>query len=306
MATNIFGNVGRETMQKRKNTKGWGLLAPTLIILFFIGILPFIYALYLSFHQWNIFSRTGKPIWIGADNFRKMVFDKDFLASLGKNLLFAAIVVPSETLLGLLFALSLMKPYKFRNVFRLIHTLPLAMPPIAIGAMWKLMTNPGLGILSIGIEKLGITYNIGQDANQAFWTVVIMDIWHWTPFVTLAFLAGLTSLPRSPFEQAQIDGANKWQIFWHITLPLLKPVTLTVIFIRLMDALRIVDEVWMLTGGGPGTATRFTGIHVWRMVFARTDYGYGSAISVFLLYLTIVLSWLFMQVVTKKEEGGVR
>ncbi|AIY86193.1 MULTISPECIES: carbohydrate ABC transporter permease [unclassified Thermotoga] len=290
-------------MKISEERKGWGLLAPTIVILLFVGVVPFIYALFLSFYRWNIFSATGKPIWIGADNFRKLVFDEAFLSSLGKNLLFAGIVVPLETFLGLMLAISLMKPYRFRNAFRLIHTLPLAMPPIAIGAMWKLMTNPGLGIIYRYLEKIGIVYNIGRSSTQAFWTVVLMDVWHWTPFVTLSFLAGLSALPRSPFEQAQIDGANRWQTFWHVTLPLLKPVSLTVVFIRLMDALRIVDEVWMLTGGGPGTATRFTGIHVWRMVFSRTDYGYGSAISVFLLYLTIVLSWLFLQVVTRREEG---
>ena len=129
-----------------------------------------------------------------------------------------------------------------------------------------------------------------------------MDIWHWTPLVTLTLLAGLSSMPKEPFEQAQIDGANRFQIFWHITLPMLKPAILATVFIRLMDALRTVDEVWMLTGGGPGAATRYVGLYIWRVVFPKTDYGYGSAMSLLTLYLTIVMCWLLYVALVARRE----
>ena len=135
-----------------------------------------------------------------------------------------------------------------------------------------------------------------------------MDIWHWTPLVTLTLIAALVSLPADPFEQAQIDGANKWQIFWHITLPMIRPALLATVFIRLMDALRIVDEVWMLTGGGPGAATRYVGLHIWKVVFPKTDYGYGATISVIVLYLTIVVCWLLyvsLHRAAQQEEGSL-
>ena len=122
--------------------------------------------------------------------------------------------------------------------------------------------------------------NMGRDAGTAFAMTVIMDIWHWTPLVTLTLLAALLSLPKEPFEQAQIDGASRCQIFWHITLPMIRPAILATVFIRLMDALRTVDEVWMLTGGGPGAATRYLGLYIWKVVFPKTDYGYGAAVSV--------------------------
>jgi multiple sugar transport system permease protein len=117
-------------------------------------------------------------------------------------------------------------------------------------------------------------------------------------------LAGLSALPREPYEAAVVDGANKWQVFFFVQLPLLQPVILTALFLRIMDALRIVDEVWMLTSGGPGTSTRYVGIHVWRVVFPQTDYGYGSAMSVFLLYLTIVLCWLLLTAITQVRRGA--
>jgi multiple sugar transport system permease protein len=129
-----------------------------------------------------------------------------------------------------------------------------------------------------------------------------MDIWHWTPLVTLTLIAGLSSLPREPFEQAQIDGANRFQVFRYITLPLLMPVILATLFIRVMDALRTVDEVWMLTGGGPAAATRYVGLYIWRVVFPKTDYGYGSAMSLLTLYLTIVMCWLLYAVLVARRE----
>ena len=130
-----------------------------------------------------------------------------------------------------------------------------------------------------------------------------MDIWHWTPFVTLTMLAGLSSIPREPVEQAKVDGANRFQVFWYVTLPFLRPVLLTTVFIRFMDAIRTVDEVWMLAGGGPGT--RFTGIYIWRVVFPRTDYGYGSSISLITLYLTIVLCWLLFIGISGQSKEDV-
>ena len=138
----------------------------------------------------------------------------------------------------------------------------------------------------------GFDLNIGRSALAAFTITVIMDVWHWTPLVTLTLIAALVSLPSDPFEQAQIDGASKTQIFWHITLPMIRPALIATVFIRLMDALRTVDEVLMLTGGGPGSATRYVGVHIFKEVFPRTNYGYGSAISVIVLYLTIVVCWL--------------
>ena len=282
--------------------KAWGLLAPTLVILFFIGLVPFLYVIYLSLFKYNIWSVRGM-VFAGVDNFRKLMFDSSFMHSLGIGLTFVVITCLIETLLGLAIAIFLTNEFVGKGVFRTILTLPLAIAPITIGSIWVLMTNPDIGPLPYILHKFGIDYNIGVNAKQAFFTVVFMDIWHWTPFVTLTLLAGLTSFPKEPFEAAKVDGANKWQTLRYITLPLLTPVILTMLFIRVMDTFRIFDEVWMLTGGGPGTATRFVSIDVVRRVLVSTDYGYGSSMSVFLLYLTIVMCWLLLNIIsiTRKE-----
>ena len=277
----------------RANRIGWGLLAPTLIILGIVGLLPFFYVLAVGFFDWNVFSATGKPIWAGANNYRRLVFDTAFLGSLGRTVLFTATVVMSELVLGFVLAQALVKDFPGKAFFRTIHALPLMVAPIAVGATWRLLTVPGFGIAPFFIDRwFGIDYNIGSHASHAFATTVVMDIWHWTPFVTLTMLAGLSALPKEPMEQALVDGANRWQVLRHLTVPMMMPVIITTTFIRLMDALRIVDEVFLLTGGGPGNATRYIGIHIWRVVFPSTDYGYGSAISMLVLYFTIVLCWL--------------
>jgi multiple sugar transport system permease protein len=277
----------------RSNRLGWILLAPTLLILFLFGVVPFLYIVWLSFHQWNPAAVNPNIIFIGADNFRRLVFDAGFLASLGVTLAFVFFAVLSELIIGYLLAQAFMKDFPGKAFFRTIHTLPLIMAPIIVGSVWKLMTTPSIGVIPHFLDRwFGYDLNIGQSAVAAFTVTVIMDIWHWTPLVTLTLLAALVSLPADPFEQAQIDGANKRQIFWHITLPMILPAVMATVFIRLMDALRIVDEVLMLTGGGPGSATRFLGVHIFREVFPRSSYGYGSAVSIIVLYLTIVVCWL--------------
>ncbi len=289
----------------RHNTVGWLLLFPTLAILFVTGLLPFLYVLVLSFFDWNVFAQNPEPQWAGANNFRRLMFDAAFLNSIWITLKFTFVVVFSELVIGFLLAKLLMRNVPFKGLFRTIHTLPLMIAPIAVGATWRLMTVPGLGPVPFYLDDwFGIDFRLSLYVDQAFLTVVLMDIWHWTPLVTLTMLAGLSNLPRDPIEQARIDGANELQIFWDIIVPMLKPVLLTTIFIRLMDALRIVDEVWMLTGGGPGAATRFIGLHIWRVVFPKTDYGYGSAMSLLTLYMTIVLCWLLYVAMTARKDDS--
>jgi multiple sugar transport system permease protein len=277
----------------RSQLTGWLLLSPTLLVLGVFGLLPFIYVLVVGFMDWNSFAADPTARFSGVENYRRLVFDAQFLRSLWLTACFAFWAVISELILGYLLAQLFMKDFPLKGLFRTVHTLPLMVAPIAVGATWRLLTVPGLGPLPYYFDRwFGINFTLGRYPDQAFITTIVMDVWHWTPLVTLTLLAALSSMPREPYEQAQIDGANRFQTFWHITLPLLKPAILATVFIRMMDALRTVDEVWMLTGGGPGSATRYIGLYIWRVVFPKTDYGYGSAMSLLTLYFTIVICWL--------------
>jgi multiple sugar transport system permease protein len=289
----------------RRARTGWGLLAPTLVILAIVGLLPFGYVLYVGLFDWNpLSSATGEMSFAGVENYRRLVFDADFLAAVWRTVRFTIWAVASELVLGYLLAQLLIKRFRGRWLFRLVHTLPIVVAPIAVGATWRLLVIPGFGPIPYYLQQwFGISYNIGRSADQAFWTTVAMDVWHWTPLVTLTMLAGLTALPKEPLEQAAVDGANRWQTFRYVTLPLIMPIVLTTVFLRVMDSLRIVDEVFMLTGGGPGVSTRYVGIHIFRVVFPKTDYGYGSAMSLLVLYMTIVLSWLLYAAITGRRAA---
>ncbi len=288
----------------RRNRTGWLLLSPTLIILFVVGLLPFLYVLYVGFNDWNLFSKSREMVWAGVENYRRLVFDEEFLSSMWATVRFAFFAVLSELILGFLLAQLMTRDFPGKSFFRIVHTLPLMIAPLVIGAVWRLLTIPGFGVVPYFLQSwFGIDYRISQYGDQAFITTVLMDIWHWTPFVTLTILAGLTALPKEPLEQALVDGANRWQVLRYITLPLMRPILLTTVFIRVMDALRTVDEVWMLTTGGPGDATRYIGLYIWRYVFPKTDYGYGGAMSLLTLYFTIVICWLlYVGIVSRRER----
>jgi multiple sugar transport system permease protein len=226
-----------------KSTRtGWGLLAPTLIILFITGLLPFFYVLYVGFFDWNVFAAKAGLHFAGANNYRRLVFDSAFLYSLWRTVQFTFWAVGSELVLGFFLAQLLTKDFPGKSFFRTVHALPLMVAPIAVGATWRLLTIPGFGLLPYYLDRwFGLDYRIGNFAGQAFLTTILMDIWHWTPFVTLTLLAGLTTVPKEPLEQALVDGASRWQIFRYLTIPMIMPVILTTLFIRMMDALRVVD-----------------------------------------------------------------
>ena len=249
-------------------------------------------------------SRPGGGWGGGGDNYRQLVFDDAFLLSVWLAVRFTLASVAVELILGFALALTLLNSFPLRSFFRTVHTLPLIVAPIVVGAVFKLLLVPGFGPFPHFLnEWFGLDFNYGRYAGQAFWALVLMDAWHWTPFVTLTLLAGPSALPQEPFEQALVDGTSRTQIFFHLTIPLLMPVLLTTLFLRLMDAMRIVDEVWMLTRGGPGVETRFAGIHIWRQVFASQTYGYGSAMSLLLLYFTIVNCWLLFVTFAGRGRG---
>jgi len=160
----------------RSNGLGWGLLAPTLIILGIMGLLPFFYVVYVGFFDWNVFSATGTLIWAGANNYRRLVFDNDFLTSLGRTLLFTGWAVGIELVLGFLLANTLVRDFPGKTFFRTIHALPLMVAPIAVGATWRLLTIPGFGLVPYYLDHwFGIDYNIGRHADHAFITTVVMD-----------------------------------------------------------------------------------------------------------------------------------
>lgn len=289
--------------KSNSNRLGWILLSPSLLILGIAGLAPFFYVIYVGTQRWNIFSKERGKFFVGVQNYRDLVFDSMFLGTLNRTLFFSFLVVSIELVLGFILALSLMKDFKAKTFFRTVYILPVVVAPIAVGATWRLMMAQGHGPIPYLLSKFfGWEFNTGASTTQAWIAILLMDIWHWTPFVTLTLLAGLLAIPKEPIEAASVDGANRVQMYRYLILPMLLPVILITVFIRVMDSLRSMEDVYMLTNGGPGNSTTFVGLHIFRTVFGKQEYGYGSSMSLIVLYFTIVICWLLFNALTGKES----
>lgn len=289
--------------KSNSNRLGWILLSPSLLILGIAGLAPFFYVIYVGTLRWNIFSKERGKFFVGVQNYRDLVFDSVFLGTLNRTLFFSFLVVSIELVLGFILALSLMKDFKAKTFFRTVYILPVVVAPIAVGATWRLMMAQGHGPIPYLLNKFfGWEFNTGASTTQAWIAILLMDIWHWTPFVTLTLLAGLLAIPKEPIEAASVDGANRVQMYRYLILPMLLPVILITVFIRVMDSLRSMEDVYMLTNGGPGNSTTFVGLHIFRTVFGKQEYGYGSSMSLIVLYFTIVICWLLFNALTGKES----
>jgi multiple sugar transport system permease protein len=273
------------------------LLAPTVAVLLALSIYPLIYSIKVSF-------QTGARAEWSLQNFSRLFADGFFLAALGHTFLYAACALTFEFLLGLCLALLLNEALRGRNVFRALLLVPMMLPPVVVGVVWRLMLNPNFGAVNgtlkgAGVNTTALTWTASPKLALA--SVICVDIWQWTPFMFLVLLAGLQAIPQEPYEAALIDGSSRWQTFQHVTLPLLKPAILIALLLRTMDLLRVFDQVFILTEGGPGFATETISLYIYRTAFRFFDFGYAAAMSFVLLILTNIISLLYIRLLQRQE-----
>jgi multiple sugar transport system permease protein len=269
-------------------------LAPAVALLLALTVYPFFYIVRLSLYRMS----PGGEVFVGADNFLRLVRDPLFFQSLGQTLVFTVGALALEFGLGLGLALLLDSQIRGRNLWRSLLLLPMILPPVVVGVIWRLIYNPNFGVLN-GALQLG-----GVDTSRLTWladpsvalaAVIVVDVWEWTPFVFLILLAGLQAVPEEPYEAARIDGASAWQTFRHVTLPLLAPAILVALLLRTIDLLRIFDQVFILTQGGPGFATETISLYIYKTAFRFFDFGYAAAMSLLLLVGTLMVSRLYLR-----------
>jgi len=276
----------------RQVVNPWLLFAPAFILVGFNAFLPVFYAAYLATQKYTL---GIPPQFIGYDNFFYLMFDPVFWDAALKGLAFAFTCVAIEIPLGLALALALYKETRLNRIIRTIISSPLLIPPLVVGSTWLLLVRPDIGPLPFFLRFLGINYDIGAYPLQAFFTTIIMDVWHWTPFVVLVLVAARASIPPEPYESAMVDGASSWHIFRYITLPGMKYGLLIAFLIRLLDAFKIFDEVWVLTAEGPGKATNYLSIYIVKTALSELKMGYCAAISLFFLYIVIILTFITLK-----------
>ena len=282
-----------------KNTK-WLLLAPTIFLLLALTVYPLIYALIAMLHKTNI--RTGERTFIGFQNFIEMGTDSFFWNALKNTVIYTGTAVSVEFVLGLALAIFLSTKLAGRNIFRSLFLTPMMLPPIVAAVIFKIIYIPDFGIINWFLGLIGIEGMVWEaSANTALLSIILVDIWEWTPFMFLILLAGLQAIPLDPYEAAEVDGATKFQIFRDITFPLLKPAILIALLLRIMDTLRIFDQIFIMTGGGPANATETMSLYIYRHGFRFSNIGYATAMSFVMLILTILISNFFISRLKTEE-----
>ncbi len=289
-------NANAKRIGYSDRTLAYLLIAPTVAVLFALSIYPLIYSIKISFQ-----SGSGSAT---LANFTRLVSDQFFLTALAHTFVYAAIALTIEFLIGLGLALLLNEKLRGRNAFRALLLLPMMLPPVVVGVVWRLMLNSNFGALngtlkSFGLNTESLTWTASPKLAMA--SVILADVWQWTPFMFLILLAGLQAIPQEPYEAALIDGSNAWRTFRHVTLPLLKPAILIALLLRTMDLLRVFDHIFILTEGGPGFATETLSLYIYRTAFRFSNFGYAAAMSFVLLVITNLISAGYIRLLQAKE-----
>lgn len=279
--------------------KAWWMVLPVVALVAFNAVIPLMTVVNYSFQETfgdNVF------FWEGTRWYLQILQSERFHAALQRQLIFTGIVLAVEIPLGIAIALCMPRKGIGVSVCLVLMALPLLIPWNVVGAMWNIFALPDIGLLGRGINALGVDYNFTRQPLSAWFTVILMDIWHWTSLVVLLCYAGLCAIPNAYYQAGKIDGASNWQIFRHIQLPKLKRVLTIAILLRFMDSFMIYTEPFVLTGGGPGNATTFLSIDLVKIALGQFDLGPAAAMSLIYFIIILLLCWVFHTLMMRGEE----
>lgn len=282
------------TLKKNYARRYWAFAAPAAIVVLAVILFPWIFTLFMSVMDWKV---GQSPSWAGMSNYTKLFTDERFLSSIWRTAYFTAAAVIFPIVLGIAAAVCFHRNFPLRGVARTIFILPMMATPVAVALVWTMMFLPQGGVLNYILTLAGLpTSQWIYHPNTVIPTLVFVETWQWTPLVMLIVLGGLASLPTDPYEAAILDGANLWQIFRHITLPLVWPFVVVAAVIRTIDALKAFDLIYVMTLGGPGTASETINILLYQTAFAYYDIGYGSAMVVVFFLMIMAVSALLLRI----------
>jgi multiple sugar transport system permease protein len=279
------------------------LLLPLVVLLAVLSVYPALRLIPLAFSSFSFDTGTFQEKFTGLDNLRRLIHDQDLPIILRNTVVFVVGAVAIEFVLALILAVVVNRDSAVATVLKAIFTLPILVPPIVIGTVWRLMYNPDIGIINELFRHLGIPPQSWlSETHYALPAVIAVDVWHWTSFLFLILLAGIQSIPREPLEAAEVDGASPWQQFTTVTLPLLRPAIFVAILFRAVFAFKVFDEIFLLTSGGPGNATEVLSLYIYRVEFLFSDFGYGALLSLLTIVCVLVALVITQRVV--RVEGA--
>jgi len=276
----------------------WMFAAPAALVVAAVIVFPWIFTFYMSVHDWKV---SGSTPFVGLANYAKMLTDERFLWAIVRTLVFTAASVIAPLVLGVWAAVTFAANFRGRGLARTVFVLPMMATPVAISLVWTMMFHPQLGVLNYLLSLIGLPpFAWVYDSTTVIPTLVMVETWQWTPLVMLIVLGGIASLPTDPYEAAILDGATAWQMFRHITLPLAWPFIVVAAVIRMIDALKAFDTIYVITLGGPGTSSETLNILLYQTAFAYYDLGYGSAMVVVFFVLILLISMVLLHVCQKQ------
>ncbi len=271
--------------------------APAVVLVVLIIVYPVLYTGWMSLQQWFASSLTP-PKFIGLAHYREiLVADPRFRDAFFRTLYFALLVVSAETVLGVAMALLFNREFWGRGLVRTLSILPMVATPTAIALVFVMMYHPTLGVMNYLVTRVGLApFTWTYSSRTALYALAVVDVWEWTPLIMLIALAGLAALPKEPYESAVIDGATPLRIFWHITLPLLRPIVIVAVLFRAIDALKTFDIIFVMTQGGPANASETINLLLFNQAFSYFNIGYASSMAVALFAIVMGASLILMKV----------
>ncbi|MDZ4093915.1 MAG: sugar ABC transporter permease [Paracoccaceae bacterium] len=289
-------------MDKTQNNKAWFLVLPVLLLVAFSAVIPLMTV--VNYSVQDTFG-NNQFFWAGIEWFEEMIGSDRLHEALWRQLLFSAIILVIEVPLGIFVALNMPKKGFWASFCLVLMALPLLIPFNVVGTIWQIFGRVDIGLLGHTLAAIGIDYNYTNDAIDAWATVIVMDVWHWTSLVALLAYAGLQSIPEAYYQAAKIDQAGRLAVFRYIELPKMQGVLLIAILLRFMDSFMIYTEPFVVTGGGPGNATTFLSIDLVKMAIGQFDLGPAAAFSLMYFLVILLISWVFYTVMTNldKQEG---
>ena len=290
-------------MEKTWNNKAWFLVLPVLVVVAFSAVIPLMTVVNYAF---NDTFGNNEFFWAGLEWFDEMVHSSRLHEALGRQALFSAIILAIEVPLGIFVALNMPKKGFWSSVVLVLMALPLLIPFNVVGTIWQIFGRVDIGLLGHTLEALGLDYNYTNDPIDAWATVIVMDVWHWTSLVALLCYAGLQSIPQAYYQAARIDQASRWAVFRYIELPKMKGVLLIAVLLRFMDSFMIYTEPFVVTGGGPGNSTTFLSIDLVKMAVGQFDLGPAAAFSLMYFLVILLVSWVFYTVMTHLDQDEVQ
>ena len=267
-------------------------IVPALAVMFAVIIFPWLFTFFMSVHDW----RMGQAkTFVGLDNYTKLMSDERFVNSVVRTLVYTVLSTVIPVVLGVLSALVFHRNFPFRGVLRAVFIMPMMATPVAVALVWTMMFHPQLGVLNYLLGLVGIPPSLWVfDQATVIPSLVLVETWQWTPLVMLIVLGGLASLPTEPYESALIDGATPWQMFRRITFPLVLPFIMVATIIRTIDAVKSFDTIFVITLGGPGTASETINLYLYTQAFAFYQIGYASAMVVVFMVVIMALCLILL------------